>query len=210
MWQLINKEIGKTRENNHKLELIIGDKITTCPIEITENLNRHFISSVEELIKQNININNVNNIKINQCQKTIFINPVTEEEVVMLAKNLKGKLTAGLDDIPENLVKICIRQIAKPLTHIYNTSFNSGVFPEEWKTVKVKPLYKKGDRHDMNNYRPISIISVFTKLLERALYNRLISFFHKHKIFTETQNGFRKGKCIETATQALIERIQEA
>jgi hypothetical protein len=62
----------------------------------------------------------------------------------------------------------------------------------------------------MNNYRPISIISVFAKLLERVMYNRLISFFHKNNIFTEAQNGFRKGKCIETATQALIERIQEA
>ena len=62
----------------------------------------------------------------------------------------------------------------------------------------------------MNNYRPISIISVFAKLLERVMYNRLISFFHKNNIFTEAQYGFRKGKCMETATQALIQRIQEA
>jgi len=210
MWQLINKEIGKTHENDHKLELRIGDKITKCPTKITENLNRHFISTVEELVKQNNNINNDSNLEINYCQKTVFINPVNEEEVVKLSKNLKGKLTAGYDDIPEKLVKLCIRQIQKPLTHIYNTSLSSGVFPDEWKTVKVTPLYKKGDRHDMNNYRPISIISVFSKLLERAMYNRLISFFHKYNIFTEAQNGFRKGKCIETATQALIERIQEA
>jgi len=210
MWHLINKEIGKTHENDYKLELRIGNKITSCPTEITENLNKHFISTVEELIKQNNNINNYSNLDINYCPQTVFINPVTEGEVVKLAKNLKGKLTAGLDDIPENLVKHCILQIKKPLTHIYNASLNSGVFPDEWKIVKVKPLYKKGDRHDMNNYRPISVISVFAKLLERIMYNRLISFFHKHNILTEVQNGFRKGKCIETATQALIERIQEA
>jgi hypothetical protein len=190
--------------------LRIGDKITTCPAEITENLNRHFISTVEELVKQNNNINISSNLEIKYCPESVFINPVTEEEVVILSKNLKGKLTAGFDDIPENIVKLCIIQLKKPLTHIFNTSFNSGVFPDEWKTVKVKPLYKKGNRHDMNNYRPISIISVFAKLLERAMYNRLISFFHKYNIFTEAQNGFRKGKCIETATQALIERIQEA
>jgi hypothetical protein len=57
---------------------------------------------------------------------------------------LKGKTTAGYDDIPESLVKHCIQLIKKPLAHIYNASFNSGVFPDEWKTVKVKPLYKKG------------------------------------------------------------------
>jgi hypothetical protein len=210
MWQLINKEIGKTQENDHKLELRIGDKITTCPTEITEKLNRHFISTVEELVKQNSNNNSYSNLEINHCPNTVFINPVTEEEVAKLSKNLEDKATAGYDDIPESLVKHCIQLIKKPLAHIYNASFNSGVFPDEWKTVKLKPLYKKGDRHDMNNYRPISIISVFAKLLERVMYNRLKYFFHKHNIFTEAQNGFRKGKCIETATQALIERIQEA
>jgi hypothetical protein len=73
----------------------------------------------------------------------------------------------------------------------------------------VKPSYKKGDRYDMQNYRPISIISVFAKLFERLVYNR-ISFLYENKIFTEAQNGFRKGKCIETAVQSFIEMIQEA
>jgi hypothetical protein len=74
----------------------------------------------------------------------------------------------------------------------------------------VKPLYKKGDRYDMLNYRPISIIPVFAKLLERLMYNKIISFLYKKKIFTEAQNGFRKGKCIETAVHSFIEIIQEA
>jgi hypothetical protein len=55
-------------------------------------------------------------------------------------------------------------------------SLNSGVFPDEWKTAKIKPLYIKGDRYDMQNYRPISVIPVFAKLLERLMYNRIISF----------------------------------
>ena len=68
---------------------------------------------------------------------------VSEDEVLNLCKNLKGKATAGYDDIPENLVKYCIHLIKKPLAHIYNISLNSGVFPDEWKVVKVKPLFKK-------------------------------------------------------------------
>jgi len=59
---------------------------------------------------------------------------------------LKDKLTAGYDDIPESLVKQCIQSIKGPLTHIYTVSLRSGVFPDEWKLAKVKPLYKKGDR----------------------------------------------------------------
>jgi sarcosine oxidase/L-pipecolate oxidase len=86
---------------------------------------------------------------------------------------------------------------------------NSGVFSNEWKTEKVKSLYK-GDRYDIQNYRPISVISVFAKLLERLMFNRLIPLLSENKIFTEAQNGFRKEKCIETAIQSFIEIIQES
>ena len=86
----------------------------------------------------------------------------------------------------------------------------SGVFPDEWKLAKVKPLYTKGDRYNIQNYRPVSIISLFAKLLERLMFNRLIPFLYENKILTEAQNGFMRGKCIETAVQSFIEIIQEA
>ena len=129
--------------------------------------------------------------------------------MISLTKSLKGKPTAGDDDIPENLVKQCMQLIKGPLAHIYNLSLNSGVFPDIWKTAKVKPLYKKGDKCDMKNYRPISIIPVFAKLLERLMCNR-ISFLYKKKILSEAQNGFKKGKSIDTAVQSFIGRIQKA
>ena len=132
MWQLINNEIGNTLVNDYRLELRIGDKITMCPIEITEKLNEYFINAVEELVKQNRHSNSYNSLEINYCLNTVFISPVTEEEVVKLSMNLKGKTTAGYDDIPENLVKRCIQLIKKPLAHIYNVSFNTGVFPDVW------------------------------------------------------------------------------
>jgi len=103
-----------------------------------------------------------------------------------------------------------VQLIKGPLAHIYNLSLNSGVFPDIWKTAKVRPLYKKGDKYDMTNYRPISIILVFTKLLERLLCNRIVSFLYENKILSEAQNGFRKGKSIDTAVQSLIGRIQKA
>jgi hypothetical protein len=130
--------------------------------------------------------------------------------MVSLNKSLKGKHTVGHDDTPESLVKLCIQLIKGPLTHICNVLLNSSVFPKEWKTAKVKPLYKKGERYDIQNYRPISVISVFAKLLERLMFSRLIPFLSENKIFTEAQNGFRKGKCIETAIPSFIEIIQES
>jgi len=96
------------------------------------------------------------------------------------------------------------------LAHIYNLPLNSGVFPDIRKTAKVKPLHKKREKCDMKNYRRISIIPVFSKLLERLMYNRIISFLYEKKILSEAQNGFRKGKSINTAVQSFFGRIQNA
>jgi hypothetical protein len=95
MWKLINREIGKTLENDHMLELRIGNKIISKPTEITEKLNMSFISTVEELVKQNRN-RSYNNLEIKHCPNSIFLHPVTEEEVISLTKSLKDKPIAGL------------------------------------------------------------------------------------------------------------------
>jgi len=81
--------------------------------------------------------------------------------------------------------------IKGPMAHIYYLSLNSGVFPDIWKTAKVKPLYKKGDKYDMKNYRPVSIIPVFAKRLERLMYNRIISFLYENK-FVRSSKWFQE------------------
>jgi retron-type reverse transcriptase len=74
----------------------------------------------------------------------------------------------------------------------------------------VVPLYKKGEHYDIKNYRPVSILSAFSKILEKFMYNRLMPFLIQNNIITEAQNGFRKSKSTVTASQSFIESIQEA
>jgi potassium voltage-gated channel Eag-related subfamily H protein 8 len=120
---------------------------------------------------------------------------------------LKGIFSAGYDEIPDRLVKQCIKLIKNPLSYIYNASSDSGIFPDRLKIAKVKPLYKKGDIHDIQNYRPISHLSLFSKILEKLMYNKLISFVTKNNILKEAQNGFREKKSTETATESFLEGI---
>jgi hypothetical protein len=75
---------------------------------------------------------------------TMFWLPITEMEIESVVESLKGKRSAGFDEVPEFLVKRCIHYIKKPLVHIFNVSLNSGVFPEKMKIAKIRPLYKKG------------------------------------------------------------------
>jgi hypothetical protein len=84
--------------------------------------------------------------------------------VESLTKGIKGKHSAGYDDVPECIVKQCIvkqciQLVKKPLTHIYNVSLNFDLLHNEWKTAKVRPVYNKGERYDIQNYRPISVLS---------------------------------------------------
>jgi hypothetical protein len=115
-----------------------------------------------------------------------------------LTKGLKGKCSVCYDDTPECIVKQCTQLTKqKTLTHIYNISLNSGVLSNESKIAKAKPLYKKGDRYDIQNYRPISVLSIFFKLLERFMFNRLKHFISINRIVTEAQNSFEKGNVLK-------------
>jgi len=136
--------------------------------------------------------------------------PITEKEVECVTKKLKGKFSACYGEILEYVVKQCAKFIEGPLSHIYNMSLNSGMFPEMFKVARVKPLHKKGDTYNIENYTPISILPIFPKILEKIMYSRLTVFLNKHNIITEVLNGFREQKSTTTAIQSFIERIREA
>jgi hypothetical protein len=102
-----------------------------------------------------------------------------------------------------------VQFIKKPLADICNASFASGIFPDRLKIAIVKPLHKKGNTGEVQNYRPISLLSVFSKTVEKLVYNRLMSFITKNNILNDAQHGFREGKSTETATHAFLENIQK-
>jgi hypothetical protein len=95
----------------------------------------------------------------------MFLFPVHQEEITTVVSKLRGKKSAGFDEIPEFLVKECIQYIKKPLSFIYNESIYQGSFPKLMKIAKIRPAYKKGNRQEIINYRPISILPVFSRIL---------------------------------------------
>ena len=109
----------------------------------------------------------------------MFTSPVAETEMEQVIKGLKNSSYAGFDEIQMSLVKKCLSYFIKPLVHIYNVPSQTGIFPDMMKLAKLKPLFKKGDKQDIQNYRPISILSAFSKILEKLMYNRLLSFLKK-------------------------------
>jgi hypothetical protein len=137
----------------------------------------------------------------------MFLNPVSEDEIKYIINNLKGRWTSGIDGIVEKVVKRSTEYIIKPLTNICNNSFEVGVFPDRLKIAVVKPVHKKGSKEDIKNYRLISLLPVFSKIIERAMYIRLKTFVTYNNILVEAQNGFREGRSTESAILTFLDKI---
>ena len=185
-WQVINKELEKSSINNKNIELRWGKNKISNPRAIAELFNSYFVEIVEKLTDQNCGTHatyNMTSLKINTSPHTIFINPVSENEVEKVINNVKGKCQSGFDDVTDSIVKKCVHFIKKPPADTCNASFASGIFLDRLKLAIVKPLHKKGNTGEVQNYRPISPLSVFSKIVEKLMYNRLMSFITKKIIF---------------------------
>ena len=136
-----------------------------------------------------------------------YIEPADKNELFKLVNNLRKSKSPGPDNIGPGLIKEVIEAIADPLLHIFNLSLNEGTVPDKLKIAKVVPIYKKGDKSQACNYRPISLLSVFDKLLERLMYNRLYIFLTKHNILYKYQFGFRKNYSTALALIEVIDNI---
>ena len=112
--------------------------------------------------------------------------------MIKIAKTLKPKLSSGYDNISNKLLLHIIEDIAEPFTHIVSLSFSSGIVPANMKIAKVITIHKSGDTTSLNQYRPISLLPVFSKLTEKLIYNQIMSFIERNNILYKHQYGFRK------------------
>jgi hypothetical protein len=125
------------------------------------------------------------------ANRSLFMTPTNVNEVLITAGKLKNKHSMGYDKISNWIMKTSMIEIALPLTHIINQSLITGEVPKQMKIAKVIPIHKSGDNKVFNNYRPISILPAFSKILEKIVSNRLVSFLESNNLLYEHQYGFR-------------------
>jgi len=130
-------------------------------------------------------------------------------EIEKIVKSLKNA-SAGYDDIHAKIVKSTFHLYIDPLVHIFNLSLENGFFPDELKVAKIIPLHKSGDTMNITNYHPVSVLPLFSKILERLMYSRLISFIQQHDTLYKFQFGFREKHSANLALIALVDKITSA
>ena len=206
-WKLINKEFGRDCKNYGVKSLNINGRSISNSKIIANALNNHF-TTFPTMICQKINANNCtssnttpdnnqNNISfsLNHVHQNSFPNIkyrcTSTREIENVISTLKLSNSCGYDEVPSKLLKLCSFYISSPLNYIRNWALFTGVFPDRLKYAIIRPLFKKGNKDDINNYSPISILTSFSKILEKVMQARLLKHLTDNNILAKEQYGFR-------------------
>lgn len=149
-------------------------------------------------------------LKVPSIGPSLYLHPTCEAEIIKIIKSLKTSDSSGHDEVSSRLLKVVAEQIAHPLSHLANMSFVEGVFPTSLKSAIIRPLYKKGSPVVKDNYRPISITSTFSKVLEKLFLDRLYPFLILNNALFNKQFGFKKNTSTTDAIFSFISNVSRA
>ena len=143
----------------------------------------------------------------NKTEHTFSFEEVDSSDIKTIIQNFKPKSSTGHDSLSMKHIKGLISSISEPLTLITNQSLKTVIFRSKMKIEKVIPLHKKDDNTILDNYRPISLLPVMSKILEKVVYNQIYGYFKARSLFYKSQHGFKKLHSTETAALVFIARI---
>ena len=185
-----------------------GETIIDQPT-IVQRFNEFFTGAVSRLLETAGPLMNVRQFSSKKFTSERFIlQPISEKFILKQLRDLKVKKATGLDGIPARFLKDSAAVIAPTVTFLVNLSLSTGSVPDEWKKARVVPLCKSGGRENMDNYRPISILPVLSKILEKAVNSQLQQYLKKFDILSPTQSGFRQHHSTESAVIYFTDEIR--
>ena len=211
LWQIINEVIGNASKNQLPAAFKINEKSTSDLKEIAHAFNDNFSSIGTKLAASIPNTNtHFSSYLRGSFLNSLVLFPTAPQEIIDIVNNFDPKPSAGYDEIPVSVMKQSITFIAEPLAVIFNLSFSTGKVPTSLKQAQICPIHKKGPKSDIGNYRPISLLPSFSKILEKLVYLRLFKYVTKFNILSSNQFGFRPKYSTSMALLELYDRISEA
>ena len=189
-WSIIKSITNNKINPNDKLMMKIDGKLTTHKQTIAEEFNSYCVSVANNITNDNPANNTIDDLNetdplnymysaFQQSFTKIKLKNTATGEIEKIIKELKSKSSCGYDEITAKIIKINCLFIVSPLTYICNKMLSTGTFLDRLKYSEVKPIYKKGDKTLITNYRLISLLPVFSKIFEKVIYRRLLPFNFK-------------------------------
>lgn len=206
LWSHMKSIFGQSKKND-KIMLVQNGVLVNNTSDVC-NIFNNFFSTIGQNLANQIPPTSLSPLSnASSVSETIFLRPATANEILVLINELKNKKSCGPDNISVRILKNNADSFSKVLSAIFNRILETGLYPDCLKIAKVIPIFKAGDACDCNNYRPISTLSVFNKILEKMLISRLLSFINEHNVLYTFQYGFRHGCSTLIAITELVDFI---
>ena len=206
MWQVIGRYKNNYKETVTIKNIVFNQNTETSPQKIATEFNKYYLS-IAGNIKRTLPppAHFVFLFDTYEGAGVSELRYATQTEIIRTVKKMKNKDSRGWDGISCSLLNSVISTVIEPLTTAVNAVFEFGQFPEELKLAIVSPIFKSGETTDPSNYRPISVLPVFSKVIERLIYVRLIECIETNKTLNKHQHGFRRGYSTDSAMFQLTE-----
>jgi hypothetical protein len=214
LWRNMRELTGNKSKNTPKVIALDGELCSDTKT-IANEFNTFFTHVADNILQSQSNINKKGKyvppdiLKESIASKLphdikFSIPYATEEQIMKALKSLDVDKATGIDDISAKYIRMSAPVLARHLCIIINNSIKTGVFPNLWKHAKVFPVFKSGQQTDMNNYRPISILTILSKIIEKHVHDAFYEFLSKYDLLSVHQSGFRKHHSCETGLATLI------
>ena len=213
IWKGIKEIINiKSKNFDHPTCLQVGDQNITDPIAISNTFNDYFTSIADKILeKRKYNgTKSYRDYLSNRLLENFTFQDCDEEEITSIISSLDINKSSGPNSIPTHILHLLKDHICTPLKHIFNLSFLSGQHPDILKISKTIPIFKKGSRLSVSNYRPISLLSNLNKILEKIVHSRVYQFLEDFQCIYSRQFGFRKNHSTNHALIDITETIRLA
>jgi hypothetical protein len=194
-WQVLHEVIKKSNAKNCPIQQIVINNVPiTDSLQMANSFNEFFSSVASKIAQDIVPTDRPPDRTVNDNIPLFsFSNdPLTSGEIIDCINSLQKKRTPDVNGISVDFVSKFALTLSQPLQHIFSLSLTTGIVPSQLKIAKVIPVFKSGDRTAMDNYRPISLLNTFSKILERVVHNRLSAFLNFNNLLSNSQYGFRK------------------
>ena len=211
-WNVIKEIIGNKncKPNSLPTQIVLNNKEYVDNDVISEKFNSFFVNIGPNLASKIHSQNNSFETYLTNINNELAFKELKTEELEVAINSLKINKSPGIDDICSNVVVDVFSEIHKPIFEIFKSSIKTGTVPDKLKTAKIKPIFKTGEKFLLNNYRPISVLPTFSKILERIIYNRLYKYLIHNKLLNKKQFGFQTKHSTEHAILDLVNNMSNS
>ena len=211
-WDTIREALGNRKHKKGIPSFFReGNVIIRGNKQIADGFNK-FFSTIGNKLADKIahSVKHFKDFLSNRVVNEFVFAPVTPDVVKEAAKGMTSKTSSGPDNLSSKLLKDILMLVIDPLCHLFNLSFQTGYIPNRFKIAKVIPIFKTGDEHLFTNYRPISLLSSISKLLEKIVAKQMHGFLTVNNILYKHQYGFRKSHNTTHAVFQFLNKIHKS